>query len=521
MSALPDTLPVTAPRNGWGLPAGVTIGVMLVLAAIFWPTLHSMIEVWDRSETFTHGYLIFPISAWLIWRKRDDLARIRPRPDLRGLTLLAAAGAGWLLADAGSVNVVAQYAFIAMLIAAVWTLLGAAFVRAAFFPLMFLFFAVPVGEFLIHPLMDVTADFTVSMLQATGIPVYREGTFFSIPSGDWSVVEGCSGLRYLIASVTLGVLYAYLTYRSWKRRLLFSIAAMIVPVFANSGRAYMIVMIAHLSDMRLALGIDHYIYGWVFFGIVMLLLFWIGSFWREDDQPEAGPPQRTQSPLVVAAEDRPSPRPILMVAVMALAVAGLWPVYAYWLVTRPLPEMPELKVEAEGGWHPGEAFTTWVPHWIGADRQLRQPYAQANQNVLLELNYYVTQRQDAELINSQNFMIRQKDPAWENVGETLVTVRIGGKTRQVRQAKMRGSNGQRLLVWQWNLIDQRSIVNDYYAKLIMALDRVRLARDDGLSVLIATPYQDAELKTAAGTLARFATEMEPAIMRALDRVDGP
>jgi exosortase A len=521
MSALPESLPMTAPRNGWRLPAGVTIGVMLLLAGIFWPTLHSMIEVWDRSETFTHGYLIFPISAWLIWRKRDELAQVRPRTDLRGLILLAAAGAGWLLADAGSVSVVAQYAFIAMLVAAVWTLLGTAFVRAAFFPLMFLFFAVPVGEFLIHPLMDVTANFTVSMLQATGIPVYREGTFFSIPSGDWSVVEGCSGLRYLIASVTLGVLYAYLTYRSWKRRLLFSVAAMIVPVFANSGRAYMIVMIAHLSDMKLALGIDHYIYGWVFFGIVMMLLFWIGGFWREDDQPEPAPSQRTQPPPVAAADDRPSTLPLLGGAVMALAVASLWPAYAHWLVTRPLPEMPALKVEAAGGWQPGKVFTTWVPHWIGADRQLRQPYAQAGQNVLLELNYYVTQRQDAELINSQNFMIRQKDPAWENVGETVVTVQIGGKARQVRQAKMRGTNGQRLLVWQWNLIDQRPVVNDYYAKLIMALDRVRLARDDGLSVLIATPYQNADLMAASVTLARFASDMEPAIAHALDQVDGP
>ena len=280
MSALPDSLPAV-PRSNWLLPGALTIGVLLVLAGVFWPTLFSMIEVWDRSETFTHGYLIFPISAWLVWRQRDVLAQVQPHPDSRGLILLAAAGAGWLLADAGSVNVVAQYAFIAMLIAAVWTLLGWTFVWAAFFPLMFLFFAVPVGEFLIQPLMGVTADFTVAMLQFTGIPVYREGTFFSIPSGDWSVVEGCSGLRYLIASVTLGVLYAYLTYRSWKRRLLFSVAAIIVPIFANSGRAYMIVMIAHLSDMKLALGVDHYIYGWVFFGIVMLLLFWIGSFWRE------------------------------------------------------------------------------------------------------------------------------------------------------------------------------------------------------------------------------------------------
>jgi EpsI family protein len=294
-----------------------------------------------------------------------------------------------------------------------------------------------------------------------------------------------------------------------------------VPVFANSGRAYMIVMIAHLSDMKLALGIDHYIYGWVFFGIVMMLLFWIGSFWREDDQPEPGPLQLNMSPPVAATGAGPAARSFLPVAVVALAVAGLWPAYAHWLESRPLPEMPALQVEAAGGWQPGVAFTTWVPHWIGADRQLRRSYTQAGRDVLLELNYYVTQRQGAELINSQNYMIKQKDPAWSNVGETVVTVQIGGKTRQVRQAKMRGSNGQRLLVWQWNLIDQHLVVNDYLAKLILAFDRVRLARDDGLSVLIATPYQNADLKTATATLARFATDMEPAIARTLDQVDGP
>jgi EpsI family protein len=379
---------------------------------------------------------------------------------------------------------------------------------------MFLFFAVPVGEFLIQPLMGVTADFTVAMLQFTGIPVYREGTFFSIPSGDWSVVEACSGLRYLIASVTLGSLYAYLTYRSWKRRLLFSIAAIVVPVFANSGRAYMIVMIAHLSDMKLALGVDHYIYGWVFFGFVMLLLFWIGSFWREDDQPEPQVDASTSKAVVPSIA-----RPVLPVALAVLLVAGMWPAYAAFLATRPLPAMPELQVEAQQEWLPGEPFTSWVPHWIGADRQLRQPYTRDGRSVLLELNYYATQRQDAELINSQNFMVRQNDPEWSNIGEALADVRIGGQSRQVRQAKLRGSDGQRLLVWHWNLINQRPVVNDQIAKLILAFDRVRLKRDDGLSVLIATPYDEAEVKTAAATLAQFAADMAPAIGRTLDQVD--
>jgi EpsI family protein len=274
-------------------------------------------------------------------------------------------------------------------------------------------------------------------------------------------------------------------------------------------------MIAHLSDMKLALGIDHYIYGWVFFGIVMLLLFWIGSFWREDDQPEP-----EVGALTSKAAAPSTTRPALPVALAVLLVAGMWPAYAAWLDTRPLPAMPELQVEAQQGWLPGEPFTSWVPHWIGADRQLRQPYTRDGRNVLLELNYYVTQRQDAELINSQNFMIRQKDSLWSNVGEAVTTVKIDGQSRQVRQAKMRGNDGQRLLVWQWNLINQRPVVNDQVAKLILAFDRVRLKRDDGLSVLIATPYEEAEIKAAAATLSRFAADMEPAIRRTLDQVDG-
>jgi EpsI family protein len=117
-------------------------------------------------------------------------------------------------------------------------------------------------------------------------------------------------------------------------------------------------------------------------------------------------------------------------------------------------------------------------------------------------------------------MIEREHSVWANVGEIHTRVEIAGQPRQVRQAKMRGSDGQRLLVWQWNLINQRPIVNDHVAKLILALDRVRLQRDDGLSVLIATPYEDSEVKAAAATLARFAAAMEPAIAGTLDQVDG-
>ena len=67
MSALPDSLPASA-RSVWTLPALATIGALLVLFGLFWPTFHSMVEVWERSETFAHGYLVFPITIWLVVR---------------------------------------------------------------------------------------------------------------------------------------------------------------------------------------------------------------------------------------------------------------------------------------------------------------------------------------------------------------------------------------------------------------------------------------------------------------------
>src|SRR4029077_2223580 len=118
--------------------------------------------------------------------------------------------------------------------------------------------------------------------RASGVPVYREANHFSIPSGRWSVVEACSGIRYIIASVMVGTIYAALAYSSMRRRALFIVASILVPVVANWLRAYLIVMLGHLSNNRIAVGVDHLIYGWVFFGIVMALLFWVGSFWQQD-----------------------------------------------------------------------------------------------------------------------------------------------------------------------------------------------------------------------------------------------
>ncbi|PTT78190.1 exosortase A, partial [Pelomonas sp. HMWF004] len=260
----------------WRLPLLGLALAWALLALLYADTGAAMVVIWNRSETFAHAWVVPPISAWLVWRRRADLAVLVPQPALKWLWLMLPLGLLWLLGDLAAANAATQFAMVGMLVLMVPALLGTEAARRIAFPLGFLFFAVPFGDFLTPWLMERTADFTVLALRGTGIPVYREALQFIIPTGSWSVVQACSGIRYLMASVMVGTLFAYLNYRSLGKRWAFVGVAIVTPLVANWLRAYMIVMLGHLSGNTIATGVDHIIYGWVFFGIIMLAMFMIG-----------------------------------------------------------------------------------------------------------------------------------------------------------------------------------------------------------------------------------------------------
>ena len=246
---------------------------------------------------------------------------------------------------------VKQFALAFMLQAAVISVLGLRVAGVLALPLAFLLFAVPAGEVFVPTMIDWTADFTVAALRLSGVPVYREGNFFSIPSGNWSVIEACSGVRYLIASVMVGVVYAAIAYRSWSRRIAFFLTSILVPLVANWLRAYLIVMMAHLSNNKLAVGVDHLIYGWVFFGFVMLLLFWAGSFWAEGEAPAPGGAKGVTGQWSIPLKVGVMPSRFYAVAVAAIAIAALWrPVEVHFENPRSqrLPCWPGFPHRADG-----------------------------------------------------------------------------------------------------------------------------------------------------------------------------
>ncbi|WP_295991402.1 exosortase A [Rugamonas sp.] len=479
--------PAPAPRQPRAAAPGTALIVLLILLlplAAYWHTAASIVAIWERSDTYAHGYVILPITLWLVWRRRDALRQMPLQPCWPALAALALCGAAWLAGELGGVQVVSQYALAAMLALTPLALLGLRMARVIAFPLLFLLFGVPVGENLIAPLVQITAGFTVEALRWTGVPVLREGNHISLPSGDWSVVEACSGLRYLISSVTLGCLYAYLSYRSWRRRALLVLAAVLVPVLANGLRAYMIIMIGHLSGMALAVGVDHLIYGWVFFGLVMLLLFRIGNIWREDEEAPAAGVTRSAPP--------PAPASTATVAGAALTIAAsllVWPAYLYRL-EQAGAALPPLELERFHARAPmALGFTDWTPDYQAPSGSLRQFYALPAGPVGLTLMYYRDQRDGPKLISSGHHLTMADSPWREGASVDRALGQGADGPPAVRETTLRKGQ-QSLLVWRWYAIDGQPTASDYVGKMLQSKQKMMTGGSNGVVVMLFSPYDD-------------------------------
>jgi exosortase A len=426
--------------------------------------------------------------------------------------MLGVLGFGWLLAALAHVLVFQQYLLVAMIPVAVWTVLGNRTAWAIAFPLAYLLLAVPFGEVFLPTLITFTADFTVAALQLTGIPVYREGTFFTLPSGNWSVVEACSGLRYLIASFTLGTLYAYLTYHSLKRRLAFIAISLVVPIIANGLRAYMIVMMGHLSGMRLAVGADHLIYGWFFFGLVMLLLFWIGSFWREDDPVQNSIESKVATPPAEGA----SLKSTASIAIATIAVALLWPAYARYL-DRNAGFADDARIDVPGVPGKWEVSATplsdWEPGYVGTPLRFMQTYQNGARSVGVYIAQYRNQQPGSQLITSGNVLVPANDQHWHDVNEQTRSIDLGRGLMTVRENQLR-SPSKRLLLWRWYRLGDKETTSPQIAKMLLAKHKLLARADEGSEIIIATQY-DENAEEALPVLQSFLNDTIPAIRKGI------
>ena len=511
-------------------------GLLLIAALLllFRETATAMVGIWNRSDTFAHAFLVPPIVIWLIWRRRERLAQLPRQPTWWLLLPIAATCLLWLLGELASVNAAAQLALVMLIVLSVPAVFGWAVARELTFPLLFLFFAVPIGEFMVPPMMEWTADFTVAALQLTGIPVFREGLQFVIPTGNWSVVEACSGVRYLIASFMVGTLFAYLNYTSTTRRVVFMLVSLAVPVVANWLRAYLIVIVGHLSGNKLAAGVDHIVYGWVFFGIVIGVMFMIGARWSEPDNLKA-PVGAASGAGVSTARSNASGSWAMVAAVLVL----LGVTHAAFAGLDQPQEGPQpvlsLPAAGAGGWVAQSSATApaamaFVPAFQNPSAFASRVYARASTERTAEVTawvgYYRDTGHDRKLVSSSNNLVDATlEAAWAQVASGGLQAATAAGPVPMRTAVLRHTAGgvgragaARLRVWSVYWLGGPLTTSDAEAKVRLAVNRLLGRGDDGAVLILHTPVSELpeDLAAADQRLADFVRSNLPPLLATLD-----
>lgn len=504
MGLVPHTLPaggaseaVYRKASCWRM-AWVCLAIGLAaIIGLFRDTVGSMVVVWMSSTTFNHAFLIPPICIYLIWIGRGKLAIYEPRPSLWGVAIVALAAFGWLAGNIASVRVVEHFALLGMIEGLFLAVLGWRAACAIAFPLLYLAFAVPFGEFLIAPLQDLTAVFVVKALRVIGIPVYLEGIFLTIPNARFEVAEACSGVRFLIATIALGALFAHLTFRSYGRFAAFMVLSFVVPIVANWFRALGIVMIAHFTDSKYAVGADHIIYGWVFFSFVTIILLSIGMAMREKplnpDQEDA-----MSARAGMAAGPGGTPRVIAGVAALCLVVASTAP--AFELLSRSggggTGRVSLTLSGLGGGWRPApELRTTWRPKFPSADAELYTSYENDGRNIQFYIAYYHHQMQGKEIVGDANTIADGRQ--WYRTANRSATVQLDGRPLNVNVTRMlRGDRGRLAINWYW--VGGQFTANRYFAKFLQVKSRLFGGTDAAAVIVVSARYD--QLPREAETL---------------------
>lgn len=237
------------------LPRSARLVLLAGFAAMYLPTYWwAATTIW-RTDDQAHGAIILIVVAWLFWKRRQAILRALADP---------APAAGWacfvlgllfyVVGRSQDVSIFQIGSQIPVLAGALLLLGGRPAVRAAWFPLLYIVFMIPLPGILVDavtaPLKQWISLIAENVLYAAGYPIARSGVVISIGQYQLLVADACSGLHSMYSLSALGALFMYLVGRRSVVHNLAMVASILPIAFtANVVRVMFLVLLTyHFGD---------------------------------------------------------------------------------------------------------------------------------------------------------------------------------------------------------------------------------------------------------------------------------
>jgi exosortase D (VPLPA-CTERM-specific) len=510
MSSQPiDLSAPAAPVWRWSLsPALLAVLVALLSVLPFWDGLTQMWGWWIDSPEYSHGLLIPPVAAFLIWQQKDRLERISFDGSWWGVAVILLGGALLVVGQLGTVYTVVQYAYVVTLCGLILSFLGWRAFRLVAVPLLILVFMIPLPQFALANLSTklqlLSSQIGVAVMRVFDVTVFVEGNVIDLGGYKLQVAEACSGLRYLFPLMTLGFLMAYF-YKGalWKRILLF-FSSIPITVLMNSIRVGVIGVTVEHWGIAMAEGFLHEFQGWMVFMISMaimlgeiVLLNRLGSeqgSWRQLFGVEFPNPTPPGSPL----RSRSIPPTFLVGTGLLVAF-----IVATIVLPRPAEIYPARTEFADfpmqlGDWHGRRQSLAGVySDTLQLDDYVLADYVNsAGEAVNLYIPYYQSQRK-GEAVHSPRSCLPGGGWQMRDFGQRALTgVIVDGHALRVNRVLIELGN-DRELVYYWFEQRGRVIDNEFAVKWFLFWDALTRHRTDGAMIRVITSLPPAASEAEA------------------------
>ncbi|HUN24789.1 MAG TPA: VPLPA-CTERM-specific exosortase XrtD [Steroidobacteraceae bacterium] len=520
----------------WPLLAVAALAAVVV-TILFHRTLDYLYANWHREE-YSHGFLIPPLSAYLVWRRRALLQRVSREGSWAGFVLVVLGISLYVLTFFATVVGADAYALVVVIAGFALAVLGWQGFRVALVPIALLLLMNPLPTFwynnLSSELQLVSSQLGVAIMRVFDVSVFLDGNVIDLGDYKLQVAEACSGLRYLFPLMTLGAVIAYLYKgKPWTRWLVF-VSSLPITVLMNSIRIGIIGILVDRFGIAQAEGFLHQFEGWaIFMACVGLLLLECRLLLRVTGDPRPlmqviafeGPAVRVvvrpKGPEGSGAAGH-GPRGRLLPAASAALVLmlAIYPVHA-------LPQRTEIKPQRLDF----SVFPSHIGGWIGRRSTLEPVYldqlklddylladfvrpgasAALAEPVNLYVAYYASQR-TGEAVHSPSSCLPGSGWRIEQFEQRDVPgVRLRTGPLRVNRAVI-GKGTDRLLVYYWFQERGRDLTNEYLVKWYLFDDALLRDRTDGALVRLVTPLRDGEVPGGGDArLAQFAAAVVPVL----------
>jgi exosortase B len=252
----------------------------LGLASMYVPVyLWAAGDIW-QSDEHAHGPLILIVAIWIFWREKDRIlaAGTGPAPAV-GIPIFAFGLLLYVLGRIMGFSILQFLAQMPLVAGIVLAVAGPAALRAAWFPLLYLIFMVPLPGVVVDAVtghlkqwVSVVAE---ELLYAAGYPIARSGVTLTVGQYQLLVADACSGLNSMFSLAAVGLLYIYITARKSLVHNAIMVAAILPIAFvANIVRVIALVLVTYYLGDETAQGFLHGTAG-ILLMVVALVAFFI------------------------------------------------------------------------------------------------------------------------------------------------------------------------------------------------------------------------------------------------------